>query len=75
MVDGSKKFANVMELINLAERAFIYKLKRKHPEMPDEDVRLAIRNWYQDRPGAELGDAEGMPGDIRRFDPLNDEQS
>jgi hypothetical protein len=66
--DAIQKFANVLELINVAERAFVYKLKKKDPDISEEAVQLAVRNWYQERPGAELGDADGVPGDIRRFE-------
>ena len=56
------------ELLDLAERAFVHKLKKRNPEITDDAIRAAVSQWYTTRPGAELGDGVGVPGDPRRFD-------
>ncbi|MBX3423093.1 MAG: hypothetical protein KF752_16170 [Pirellulaceae bacterium] len=67
MSDTSSKFAMIFELLELAERAFVCKLKRKTPTIPPQEIELAVGAWYQDRPGAEHGDGVGVLGDITRF--------
>ncbi len=62
------KLQIVAQLLDIAERAFVYKLSKRHPEMTEAEVKSAIRNWYATRPGAELGDGVGVPGDPKRFD-------
>ncbi len=62
------KLQIVAQLLDIAERAFVFKLLKRHPDMIEADVRSAIRNWYATRPGAELGDGVGVPGDPKRFD-------
>jgi Rv0078B-related antitoxin len=62
-----EKFAVVLELLELAERAFIYKLKRNRPNITDLEIEEEVEKWYRHRPGAEFGDGEGVPGDPKRF--------
>ncbi len=61
------KLQIVAQLLDIAERAFVHKLLKRHPDMIEADVKSAIRNWYATRPGAELGDGVGVPGDPKRF--------
>lgn len=58
----------VQELLEIAERAFVHKLKKRNPEITDDAIRAAVNQWYATRPGAELGDGVGVPGDPKRFD-------
>lgn len=62
------KFNIILELIELGERAFVHKLKMKNPHLSPAEIAAAVRGWYLHRPGAELGDGVGVPGDIKRFD-------
>jgi hypothetical protein len=64
----NRKLQIVGQLLEVAQRAFVYKLTRQHPEMTESEVLAAIKNWYATRPGAELGDGVGVPGDPKRFD-------
>ena len=64
----SSKFQMVVELLELSERAFIYKLLKKKPNITAEELKAEKRRWYQTRPGAKFGDGEGVVGDPRRFD-------
>lgn len=61
------KFEVILELIELAERAFVFKLKKDNPLITPSEIEEAVRAWYLDRPGAPLGDGVGEPGDISRF--------
>ncbi len=36
-------------------------LRRRHPELSDEEIEAKLRAWLFERPGAELGDGEGTP--------------
>jgi hypothetical protein len=47
--DGKKKFGLMMELEDLAERAFVHKLKRKNPQVTPIETEAAVRAWYQHR--------------------------
>lgn len=69
MTDVPSKFEMILELVELGERAFIYKLKKMNPLISAAEIEEAVTAWYHDRPGAALGDGVGVPGDIRRFDP------
>ena len=62
------KFGIILELVELGERAFVYKLRKSNPLIYPFEVDEVVKAWYQDRPGAELGDGVGVPGDVRRFD-------
>ena len=62
------KLQIVIQLLEIAERAFVYKLTKRNPEMTESEIKTAVGNWYATRPGAELGDGVGVPGDPKRFD-------
>ena len=64
----SGKFQMILELMELSERAFLYKLRKNNPNMDEAQVKLELTKWWQLRPGAEHGDGEGIPGDPKRFD-------
>jgi hypothetical protein len=36
-------------------------LKRRHPTAAPEELERLLEAWLADRPGAELGDADGIP--------------
>ena len=55
------------ELQQLAERAFIFRLIEKNPNLTPEQIEVEVRKWLKERPGAEIGDGEGRIGDISRF--------
>jgi hypothetical protein len=37
-------------------------LRRRHPDADAAESQRRLVAWLQERPGAELGDAEGRPG-------------
>lgn len=68
MINYVKKFELIVELLELSERAFLYKLKKRKPDLSPDQIKEELRNWYQTRPGAEHGDGVGVPGNPSRFD-------
>lgn len=36
-------------------------LRRRHPDLPDEEIERRLNVWLSERPGAEHGDGEGVP--------------
>lgn len=36
-------------------------LRRRRPGATADEIEAAVESWLQTRPGAELGDAEGVP--------------
>ena len=42
-------------------------LRRNHPLATADEIEARLRAWLAERPGAEIGDAQGKPGDISRF--------
>jgi len=61
------KLTNFLNLMQIAENAFIYKLKKKFPDISETEIKKKLSEWYHDRPGAEHGDGCGTPVDISRF--------
>ncbi|MCM3878242.1 MAG: hypothetical protein NEA02_17725 [Thermoanaerobaculia bacterium] len=50
------------ELIEFAEAMLRQRLRRDHPAASEGDIDAMVGSWYAERPGAELGDAKGVPG-------------
>src|SRR5687768_7933934 len=48
-------------LIETAERMLRARLRRESPQMSEQAVEERVAAWYAKRPGAELGDAMGIP--------------
>lgn len=42
-------------------------LRRRHPEASAEQIERLLDAWLQERPGAEDGDAPGVPIPLDRF--------
>ena len=66
-VEPHDKFSMVLQLLELAEWAFVYKLRKRRPAITEPEIEIALKDWYAQRPGASLGDGVGVPGDRRRF--------
>ena len=67
MENGIATFEMFAELQELAERAFVFRLREKDPNITAEQVELEYCKWLKERPGAEFGDGVGRVGDISRF--------
>jgi hypothetical protein len=48
------------DLMDVAERMLRLRLRRESPQLSDEALEDGIAEWYGQRRGAELGDAEGV---------------
>ena len=47
------------ELFDLAIKMQRQNLRRRHPDASPEEIACRLREWLQNRPGAEHGDASG----------------
>ena len=50
------------QLYEFAEALFRQRQRREEPGITDAEVDRRVGEWLSERPGAELGDAEGLPG-------------
>jgi len=50
------------DLIDTAERMLRQRLRREVAGITDEEIEARVAAWYAKRPGAELGDADGVCG-------------
>lgn len=50
-----------LELYETGERMMIQKWRRELPDATDAQIEARLRAWLLERPGAEQGDAEGVP--------------
>ena len=50
-----------LDLAEVAEEMLAQRLRREHPEPSEDDIHQRLRAWYENRPGARFGDAEGRP--------------
>ena len=57
----------VLNMQRFAERAFVNKLKKKRPDITASEISKEVDKWYQDRPGAPIGDGVGRVADPSRF--------
>jgi hypothetical protein len=71
MENGVARFQLLMEMRRLGERAFLLKLRQKHPDLTPQQVNEELSKWYRIRPGAQLGDGVGRVGDRARFTQTN----
>jgi len=67
MKTRNNRLSVFLELMEVMERAFIFKIKKREPEISDGALRERVKAWYLARPGAENGDGVGTPGDIGRL--------
>lgn len=67
MENGIATFEMFAELQELAERAFVFRLREKEPNITAEEVEVELCKWLKERPGAEFGDGVGRIGDLSRF--------
>ena len=57
-----------LDLYEFAEQIQRQNIRRRNPELSEDEVEERIVQWLQHRPGAELGDGVGRPTD--RFSDL-----
>jgi hypothetical protein len=49
------------DLYDVGEQLLRQRFRREHPEMSPEAIEARVQEWRLRRPGAELGDGEGVP--------------
>jgi hypothetical protein len=58
---AAERLRTALELSELAERMLRQRLRREHPGASAARIEELVARWYETRPGAEHGDAEGRP--------------
>jgi hypothetical protein len=56
-----EKLRLTFDLHEAGVRMMRQNLRRRFPDAQDEEVEARLSAWLHERPGAELGDAEGEP--------------
>lgn len=51
-----------LDLFDAGEEMMRATLRRRNPDASAEWIEGELRRWLQERPGAEGGDAQGVPG-------------
>lgn len=67
--DEAERFALALDMYETGEAMLVQRLRRENPSATDEELEHAIQTWLGRRPGAESGDAEGLPGTWPRRPP------
>jgi hypothetical protein len=58
---ASERLRLAFDLYELGEELLRQRFRREHPEMSAGDIETRVEEWRLRRPGAELGDGEGVP--------------
>ena len=58
---AAQRLRVALDLYEAGEAMMVQRLRRENPSASDEEIEEAVRVWLRDRPGAELGDAQGRP--------------
>lgn len=55
------------EMFDFGVEMMAANLRRRHPDAAPEDIERMLDAWLLERPGAEEGDAPGVPVSLERF--------
>jgi len=66
--DVQQRARLTFELFRASLEIMRQNLRRRDPSASDREIEERLQAWLFTRPGAELGDADGVPGN--RFDDL-----
>jgi hypothetical protein len=58
-VTAGQRIEVALELFDLAVDMMRTRLRRERPDVSDEELDRAVRDWLHHRPGAEHGDSAG----------------
>ena len=61
------RMVQTFELFEFGVEVMAATLRRRHPDATPEKIEKLVEAWLAERPGAELGDAPGMPVPLSRF--------
>ena len=57
-------FRTTLDLFDTGLALMRQNLRREHPDATEREIDLQLRQWLQDRPGAESGDCPGWRVDL-----------
>ena len=57
-------FRTTLDLFQTGVDLMRQNLRRRHPNVSNEDIERRLGEWLQERPGAESGDCPGRPVDV-----------
>lgn len=58
---ASERLRVAFDLYDLGEDMLRQRFRREHPELSADAIEARVDAWRLRRPGAELGDGEGVP--------------
>lgn len=60
-VQSGERLRLALDMFEAGERIMRAQLRRRHPDVSEDEVEDLLRGWLRERPGAEFGDAVGRP--------------
>lgn len=63
----AERLALTFELFELGVDMMAANLRRRYPDATPAEIDRRLEAWLAERPGAELGDAPGVPVPLARF--------
>ena len=57
-------FRTTLDVFDMGVDLMRQNLRRDHPDATDHEIDRRLRQWLQDRPGAESGDCPGRSIDV-----------
>jgi Rv0078B-related antitoxin len=58
---AARRLRLALDLFQAGEEMMRQTLRRQHPELSGPEIEARVVAWLQERPGAEFGDAPGIP--------------
>ena len=58
---AARRFRTAMDLFEAGVSMMRQNLRRRFPDADEEEIKARLRQWLQERPGAEYGDCDGRP--------------
>jgi Rv0078B-related antitoxin len=58
-------FCTTLDLFQTGVDLMRQNLRRRHPDATEHDIEQLLRQWLLERPGAEAGDCQGRPVDVK----------
>lgn len=58
----ARRLRTAFELFEAGVRMMTERLRRRHPQASPAELEALLREWLLSRPGADTGDADGVPG-------------
>jgi hypothetical protein len=68
-LDAAGRLRIAFELSDMSIEIMRQNLRRQHPDLGDAEIQAKLQEWLWTRPGAELGDGEGVPRPLSSIGP------